>query len=168
MKLKFLLLIVFLLVSKNYYSQDIDKQKKAIDSLWIIVTDKNAYLTKGSKEMLRMCTEVYYQVKEINYGKGELRALVKMSEIYTNEKNYEEGLKKISEGLELAERNDNYVIWSDLLRLQSANFLELGYYKKANQSARKALNIADNIVEADRKYFARSSAFKKIGDIIKK
>lgn len=140
--------------------------QKSIDSLWTIATDKNAYLEKGSKEMLRLCTEIYYQSKNINYEKGELRALVKMSEVYINEQNYEEGLKKISEGLLLAEKTDNYVIWSDLLRLQSSVYPELGYYKKADQSARKALHIADKIVENDRRYLAKANAFRRIAENI--
>jgi len=160
------LLFLFIICSNICYSQSIDKQKK-IDSLWAIATDKNAYLTKGSKEMLRLSTEVYYQSKEINYDNGELRALVKMSEIYTNEQNYEEGLNKISEGLVLAEKNNNYVIWSDLLRLQSANYSYLGYFKKADRSAREILQIADKIIESDRKYLAKSAGFKRIGDNIK-
>ncbi|TDX82553.1 hypothetical protein [Epilithonimonas xixisoli] len=167
MKINLLLIFIFILCSNICCSQNTAKQQKTIDSLWTVATDKNAYLSKGSKEMLRLCTEVYYQSKSINYEKGELRALVKMAEIYTNEQNYEEGLSKISEGLILAEKSSNYITWSDLLRLQCANYLELGYYEMANQSIRKALVIADNIVEKDRKHFAKSTAFKKIGDIIK-
>lgn len=116
--------------------------------------------------MLRLCTEIYYQSQKINYEKGELRALVKMSEIYINEQNYGEGLNKISEGLVLAEKNKNYVIWSDLLRLQSTIYTEVGYYNKADKNSRKALYIADKIEEDDRRYLAKSNAYRKIAENI--
>lgn len=140
--------------------------QNSIDSLWAITTSKDAYSNKGSKEMLRLCTEVYYQSQKINYEKGELRALVKMSEIYINEQNYKEGLNKISEGLILAEKNKNYVIWSDLLRLQSTIYTEVGYYNKADKNSRKALYIAEKIEEDDRRYLAKSNAYRKIADNI--
>jgi tetratricopeptide (TPR) repeat protein len=146
----------------NINGQKPDKQ--SIDSLWTVATDKQAYAHKGSKEMLRLCTEIYYQSKNIHYEKGELRALVKMSEIYINEQNYEESLNKISEGLLLAEKNNNNIIWSDLLRLQSNVYSQLGYYEKADKSARKALLIANKIKEDDRKHLANSHALRKIAE----
>jgi tetratricopeptide (TPR) repeat protein len=138
--------------------------QQSIDSLWTAATDRGAYASKGSKEMLRLCTEIYYQSININYEKGELRALVKMSEIYNNEQNYEESLNKICEGLLLAEKSSNYVIWCDLLRLQSNIYQILGYYDKADKSARKALSIADQIKEDDRKYLAKAQALRKIAE----
>ncbi|MGG5210985.1 hypothetical protein ACQWU4_18850 [Chryseobacterium sp. MIQD13] len=137
---------------------------KTIDSLWAVATAKQVYANKGSKEMLRLCTEIYYQSQNIKYEKGELRALVKMSEIYINEQNYKESLNKITEGLLLAEKSNNSVIWSDLLRLQSNVYSHLGYYDKADKSARKALAIADKIQENDRKYLAKSQALRKIAE----
>ncbi|TZF93775.1 hypothetical protein FW781_19000 [Chryseobacterium panacisoli] len=144
--------------------QKIDQ--RSIDSLWVVTKDKDAYSNKGTKEMLRLCTEIYYQSKSINYEEGELRSLVKMSEIYINEQNYKESLNKISEGLILAEKNENYVIWSDFLRLQSTVYTKIGYYKKADKNSRKALFIADKIKENDSRYIVKSNAYRKIAENI--
>lgn len=143
-------------------------QEKSIDSLWNLAVSKDSYAEKGSKEMLRLCTEVYYQSKNINYDKGALRALVKMSEIYQNEQNYKESLSKINEGLVLAEKNSNYVIWSDLLTLESGIYREVGYYDKSRENCRKALSIANQIVETDRKHIARSNIFRQTANTIDK
>ncbi|WP_051882044.1 tetratricopeptide repeat protein [Chryseobacterium soli] len=143
-------------------------QEKSIDSLWNLAAGKHSYAEKGSKEMLRLCTEVYYQSKNINYEKGTLRALVKMSEIYQNEQNYKESLSKINEGLILAEKTRNYVIWSDLLTLESGIYQEFGYYDKSRENCRKALSIADQITETDRKHIARSNIFRQQASTIDK
>jgi len=143
-------------------------QQKSIDSLWNLAVGKHSYAEKGSKEMLRLCTEVYYQSKNINYDKGTLRALVKMSEIYQNEQNYKESLNKINEGLALVEKTGNYVIWSDLLTLESGIYREVGYYDKSRKNCRKALSIANQITETDRKHIARSNIFRQIAGTIDK
>jgi len=143
-------------------------QEKSIDSLWNLAVSRHSYAEKGSKEMLRLCTEVYYQSSNINYDRGTLRALVKMSEIYQNEQNYKESLSKIHEGLVLAEKNSNYIIWCDLLTLESGIYQELGYYDKSRKNCRKALSLADHIVETDRKHIARSNIFRQQASTIDK
>ncbi len=81
------------------YAQTSTAQIKSIDSLFETTQSKSAYLDKGSKEILRICTEVYYRSKEIQNEKGMLKAILKMVEVYINEQQYEEALKKISEGI---------------------------------------------------------------------
>lgn len=95
MKIKFLLIILAFFY--NFcYSQDNIKKQKTIDSMIMVVQDKGIYATKGSKEILRICTEIYYQSKEIDYGKGMIQADLKMSEVYLNEQNYKVALEKNS------------------------------------------------------------------------
>ncbi|MFC4685909.1 hypothetical protein ACFO4P_03075 [Epilithonimonas pallida] len=145
-----------------------DFSQKSIDSLWSIVKDKNAYVEKGSKEMLRLCTEIYYQSKNAGYDKGGLRAIVKMTEIYANEQNYTESLKKIHEGLALAEKNENYTSWSDLLFLQGIIYTELGYYKKSKNTFSKALVIADKISDDDEKHICKRNVYTRMANNLDK
>lgn len=135
---------------------------KSIDSLWNLVKNKNMYDKDGSKEMLRLCTEIYYQSKSIRYERGELRSIVKMSEIYSNEGNYKECFNKISEGLILAEKSENYVNWSNLLILQSGVYTELGYFEKAKNNFAKCLLITDKISTNDEKHLVKANLFRRI------
>lgn len=124
-----------------FYSQDKAKQR-SIDSLNRIVNDKNAYAEKGSKEMLRICTEIYYQSKEIHYNSGMLRAILKMSEVYMNERNYEMALKKISEGRILAKKENDQAVLSTLLLSEGMMYAEMGYTKKSRHALKRSLEIA--------------------------
>lgn len=135
---------------------------KSIDSLWNLVKNKDMYDKDGSKEMLRLCTEIYYQSKSIRYEQGELRSIVKMSEIYSNEGNYKECFNKISEGLILAEKLENYVNWSNLLILQSGVYTELGYFEKAKNNFAKCLLITDKISTNDEKHLVKANLFRRI------
>ncbi|MFP3598221.1 tetratricopeptide repeat protein [Chryseobacterium sp. SIMBA_029] len=135
---------------------------KSIDSLWSLVKNEVMYNKEGSKEMLRLYTEMYYQSKNIHYERGELRSIMKMSEIYSNEGNYKECVNKIAEGLILAEKLKNYVNWSNLLILQSGVYTELGYFEKAKNNFAKCLLIADKISTNDEKHLIKASLFRHI------
>ncbi|MFP3598635.1 tetratricopeptide repeat protein [Chryseobacterium sp. SIMBA_029] len=144
------------------FSQN-NKEISSIDSLWTIVNHKNAYAEKGSKEMLRLCTEMYYQSKNTGYDKGHLKSIVKLSEIYANEQNYSEALKKIPEGMELAEKIKDYISWSNLLMIQGNINTSLGYFQKGKISLEKALLIADKIPLNDKKHDNKSSIYCQLG-----
>ncbi|MGG5210777.1 hypothetical protein ACQWU4_17760 [Chryseobacterium sp. MIQD13] len=142
--------------------------RTSVDSLWTLVNGKGIYAEKGSKEMLRLCTEIYYQSHNIDYEPGKLRALVKMSEIYSNEGNYKECFNKITEGLALAEKLENYITWSDLLLLQAGIYTDLGYFKKAENNFPKCLLIADKIPKSDNRHTIKSKIFRHIAYNIEK
>lgn len=156
--------ILFLFLFNFSFSQN-NKEIRSIDSLWTIVNDKNAYAEKGSKEMLRLCTEIYYQSKNIDYDTGQLRSIIKSSTIYLDERNYNEALKKIPEGIELAEKSNSYLDWSNLLTIQGDINTELGYFQKARNSFKKALVITDKAPANDTKYASKSAIYYQIGNI---
>lgn len=165
MKNKVIFFILFSFILQFSFSQTI--KQKELDSLYTVITNgKDAYANKGSKELLRLCTEIYYQSKEIGYETGQLNALVKMSEIYRNEHNYQESLNKIEEGIKLAEKLNNYLMWSNLLMLESGIYPELGYYKKSRTSSQKALLIADRISESDKRHSLKASIYRQIANNI--
>ncbi|KFF13028.1 hypothetical protein IW15_09650 [Chryseobacterium soli] len=157
---KFIFLFISILFC-NFINGQVSTPK-SIDSLWNLVKNKNMYDKDGSKEMLRLCTEIYYQSKSIHYERGELRSIVKMSEIYSNEGNYKECFNKISEGLILAEKSENYVNWSNLLILQSGVYTELGYFEKAKNNFAKCLLITDKISTNDEKHLVKANLFRRI------
>ncbi|QBA20159.1 hypothetical protein EU348_02850 [Chryseobacterium indologenes] len=144
MKIKFLLIILTFFY--NFcYSQDNIKKQKAIDSMIMVVQDKGIYATKGSKEVLRICTEIYYQSKEIDYGKGMIQADLKMSEVYLNEQNYKAALEKILQGKSLAkEFEDNYSLAVCFIQ-EAAVYSELGYIKKSDKALDNALRLVHQI-----------------------
>jgi tetratricopeptide (TPR) repeat protein len=155
--------ILFLFLFNFSFSQN-NKEIRSIDSLWTIVNDKNGYAEKGSKEMLRLCTEIYYQSKNRGYDKGQLKSIIKSSVIYLDEHNYREALRKIPEGIELAEKSNSYLNWSILLIIQGKVYSELGYFQKARVCFKKALIIADKAPGDDYKYANRSIIYYQIGD----
>lgn len=142
------LLLLFILFSTAFYSQDKARQR-SIDSLGNIIKDKNVYADKGSKEILRLCTEIYYQSKEINYNKGMLQAILKMSEVYMNERNYELSLKKISEGKVLSGKENDNVALSSFLLGEGMIYSEMGYTKKSRYALQQSLELADKLPSQD-------------------
>jgi len=142
--IRIVLLLLSVLFNNTYYSQDKVKQR-SIDSLSKIIKDKNVYADKGSKEILRLCTEIYYQSKEINYNEGMLQAILKMSEVYMNERNYELSLKKISEGKILSEKENDNAISSALMLGEGMIYTEMGYTRKSRYALQKSLELASKL-----------------------
>ncbi len=148
MKIKFLLII--LVVFYNFcYSQDNIKQQKSIDSMIIVVQDKGIYANKGSKEVLRICTEIYYQSKEIGYSNGMIQADMKMSEVYLNEQNYKAALEKILQGKSLAKNEDEYYLLSMFFIQEAVVYSELGYIKKSQKALINSLGLLNRIPEKE-------------------
>ncbi|UTF99022.1 hypothetical protein J2O02_11885 [Elizabethkingia anophelis] len=139
MKTKFLLLIFFVF-SISFYTQDI-KQRKVIDSLIRVVKGQNNYVEKGTKEMLRLCTEIYYQSKGIGYKEGVVHALIKMSEIYINEQDYDMSLKKESEGILLCKRYNMTSYLSSFYLHKGVVYSDLGYTAKSRKLLFKSFKI---------------------------
>lgn len=142
--IRFLLFLYFLLTNITY-AQVNPKQEKSIDSLVKIIKDKNAYLNMGSKEMLRISTEIYYQSEGIDYDRGKLEALYCMSLIYLNEQDHGMALKKTSEGKFIAQKNKNDEMLSFLLLNEGMIYMDLGYTKKSRTALQKSLGLADKI-----------------------
>jgi tetratricopeptide (TPR) repeat protein len=158
-KILFLILILF---SNLFYSQDKIQQQKSIDSLIAIVADKNAIVNKGTKEMLRLCTEIYYQSKSIDYNNGILSSIYGMGGIYADEQNYEEALKRIPEGLTLAEESKDYKWWAKLLMIEGVIYSNLGYSKRSREALDKSLYIVNNFSVKDDRHFIVSTIYESI------
>lgn len=138
-----------LILNISFYSQNI--KQKDVDSLMSLVYDKNAYSEKGSKEMLRLCTEIFYQSKEINYKEGISKGLSKMAEIYMSEQNYSMSLKKASEGIAFAEKYNYNSSLSSFYLIKGMNYTELGYSKKSKEALYKSLSYLKNISNNNQK-----------------
>ncbi|MFP3598617.1 tetratricopeptide repeat protein [Chryseobacterium sp. SIMBA_029] len=164
MRNKIILLLFFILPFNDTFSQS-SENIHSIDSLLTIVNSNNAFAEKGSKEMLRLCTEIYYQSKNIGYKEGQLRSIVKSSGIYMNEQNYGEALKRISEGIKLAEESNSFLNWTNLLRIQGRINSQLGYFQKARIIFKKALLIANKAPESDEKYATIAIIYYELGHI---
>ncbi len=148
MKIKFLLII--LVVFYNFcYSQDNIKQQKSIDSMIIVAQDRGIYANKGSKEALRICTEIYYQSKEIDYSNGMIQADMTMSAIYLGEQNYKAALEKILRGKSLAKETDNYYLLSMFLIREAFVYSELGYTKKSQKALTSSLGLLNKLSEKE-------------------
>lgn len=127
------------------YSQDNNEQQKSIDSMIVAVQGKDIYATKGSKEVLRICTEIYYQSKEIDYTNGMIQADLKMSEVYLNEQNYKDAFEKIMQGKSLAKKDDNHYLLSMFLIQEAVVYSELGYIKKSQKALSNSLLLLNKI-----------------------
>ncbi|WP_309875626.1 hypothetical protein [Chryseobacterium sediminis] len=117
----------------------------------------------SSKEMLRICTEMYYQSKSISYNKGILSSIGGMASVYNDEQNYEEALKKIPEGLALAEKSKDYKWWSKLLMMEGVIYSGLGYSKKSRETLDKSLYIINEFSVDDEKPFIVSTIYETMG-----
>lgn len=157
-----IIFFIFILFSNVLSAQDKIQQQKSIDSLITIVADKNATVNKGTKEMLRLCTEIYYQSKSINYDNGILSSIYGMAGIYADEQNYEEALKKIPEGLIIAEKSKDYKWLSKLLMIEGVIYSNLGYNKKSREALDKSIYIVNNFGVKDDRHFILSTIYGSI------
>ncbi|RXM50620.1 MULTISPECIES: hypothetical protein [unclassified Chryseobacterium] len=162
-----ILFFLFVLLGNFISAQNNIGQIKSIDSLFELTLNKSAYLDKGSKEILRICTEVYYRSKEAHYEKGVLKAILKMSEVYTNEQQYEEALRKISEGIALAENDKNDNALSQLYLNEGMIYTEIGYTKKSRQALSKCL-IALAHIPKENVPIVKSSVYRTLARNVKK
>lgn len=156
------------LVSLFFYSNIIFGQtsRNSIDSLLVLAKNTNISTDDGSKEILRLCTEVYYQSKEIGYEAGRLKAITIMAETYSYEGNLKQSLKRSTEGIQLAKKLNNDLYWSTLLTIEGTVFFKLGYYHKSRQNFDQALLIADKISDKDKMYVGKSRIYSEIATSI--
>lgn len=156
-----ILLYIFILLSNFFYSQN-KSTIKSIDSLIVIASDKNLVARSGNKEMLRICTEIYYQSKSIDYDRGTMSGIIGMAGAYIYEQNFEEALKNIPEGLALAEKSKDYLMWSKMYLIQGVVYAGLGYDKKSRESLNKSIYILDHFHVEKEKYFLKSAVYNTI------
>lgn len=161
----FVVFFLFSIIGSNIILAQDHNVNQKIDSLIKIVNVVDAYQDKGEKEMLLICTEIYYQSKEAGYKKGMLKALVSFGRIYTlnmqnNGSNYQEGLDKISEGLLLAEELEDYESQAYLLYYKSLSLSNIQYKDQAIELLDKALILSDKILDNNKKYKVRASIYK--------
>jgi tetratricopeptide (TPR) repeat protein/DNA-binding CsgD family transcriptional regulator len=158
-----IVLYILLLLGKTFYSQDRTNKQKSIDSLIAIATnDRDLVARSGNKELLRICTEIYYQSKDIGYDKGIMNGIMGLAGAYISEQNFEEVIKNIPEGLALAEKSEDYLMWSKMLLIQGVAYAALGYDKKSKESLNKSLYIVDHFPVGKRKYFLKSAIYNTI------
>ncbi|BAP30476.1 uncharacterized protein CHSO_1439 [Chryseobacterium sp. StRB126] len=161
MKIIFFLIILFL-GNNTLYSQDKIKLQKSIDSLVIVLHNKDFITKYGYNGVLKICTEIYNQSKSIGYDKGTVNGILGMVGVYIEQQNFEKALKILPEGLAISEKAEDYSMWSNLLLMEGTTFAGLGYDKKSRKSLNKALYIIDHFhVEKD-KYFIKSSVYNII------
>lgn len=115
----------------------------------VAVQGKDIYATKGSKEVLRICTEIYYQSKEIDYTNGMIQADMIMSAIYLQEQNYKAALEKILRGKNLAQETDNYYLLSMFLIREAFVYSELGYTKKSQKTLNSSTALLNKLSEKE-------------------
>lgn len=150
----FLFTLCYVLISAHFFPK--------IDSLIKIVENKNAY-QKGTKELLRVCTEIYYQSKEQKYSKGTVFALLHMAEIYYNEGNIQGSLRKIAEGKIIAENINDYSSLSDFYKIEGFCNKTLMMHKRAHTSFQTALIFAEKIPDTDEKHEMKMGIYDGLG-----
>ncbi|BAP30477.1 uncharacterized protein CHSO_1440 [Chryseobacterium sp. StRB126] len=124
-----------------------------------IVKDKNIYVDKGSKEVLRICTEIYYRSKEIDYLKGMIEANLKMAEVYLNEQDYKSALEKIIAGKNLAQQENDFYSLSLFFIQEGTVYSESGYPKKSKEAIESSLNLLKEIPD-NRAHLIKSLAYR--------
>ncbi len=124
-------------------------EEKKIDSLFNTINRSvSSVVNKTSDEELNVCTEVYYKSKEKRYIKGQVNALVCMTEIYSNAGDTEKSLVSADEGIELAKNNKDYVLQlSVFLLMKGVELSKLGYFDESLKSYKEALSVIDSAPE---------------------
>lgn len=105
---KIIYCLIFILLSSIYPAQKTDKEKE-VDSLFHAVNllgDANT--NNKTEEVLKICTEIYYKAKEINYTDAQARALVYINSIYFQTGNIKLLLSKANEGIALVKDDKKY------------------------------------------------------------
>lgn len=141
--------ILFFLCIIYFFAIGQTPEEKKIDSLFNTINRSvSSVVNKTSDEELNVCTEVYYKSKEKRYIKGQVNALVCMTEIYSNAGDTEKSLVSADEGIELAKNNKDYVLQlSVFLLMKGVELSKLGYFDESLKSYKEALSVIDSAPE---------------------
>lgn len=159
---KIIYCLIFILLSSIYPAQKTDKEKE-VDSLFHAVNllgDANT--NNKTEEVLKICTEIYYKAKEINYTDAQARALVYINSIYFQTGNIKLLLSKANEGIALVKDDKKYNTYHAYFLLEkSAALSRLGYFGRAEQNLKESLNILqkDNSGNNDEKNYVKALVY---------
>jgi tetratricopeptide (TPR) repeat protein len=162
MRRNLLAIVILLFTSTLFYTQN---SKERIDSLYHVITGKNAFTHFGEEGMLLLCTEMYYQSKTIGYQKGQLNAVVEMASVYNITGKNNEGLKKISEGEKLAVELKDYHSLSKLTYFKGKTFVRLGFYEKARHAFNKTISMANQLKNTDQKHIHKAQVYGELSNL---
>ncbi|AQX85226.1 hypothetical protein ATB97_00180 [Elizabethkingia bruuniana] len=129
-----------------------NNKEKAIDSLYKTISSTIPYNVRGDAEKnLKVCTEIYYKSKEINYTDGQVKALEYMAQVYSINHNMKQALAKANEGLDLTKGNPRYTIASSsFLLLKGRALYSIGYFEEGRKKIQEAVALAETAPERDR------------------
>lgn len=134
-----------------------------IDSLYRVVSHKDAFMNLGDQMVLSLSNEIYAQSKKINYEQGRLNALTKIATVYTNNENFKLAESKISEGILLAEKLNDYHSFALLYNFKARYFMiELEEDNEARRYFYKSLNNSQKLKNQDQKHIRNALVY---GDI---
>ncbi|HFK5529509.1 TPA: hypothetical protein ACGZ99_003592 [Elizabethkingia anophelis] len=147
---KIFTLLLCIFISISIFAQN--KKEQEIDSLYNTIGNTIPYYVKSEAEKnLKICTEVYYKSKEINYLHGQIKALEYMAQTYSINHNMKLSLAKADEGLTLTKDKPEYIlISSNFLLLKGRALYSIGYFEEGRKNLQQAVTLAETAPKSQR------------------
>lgn len=129
-------MVFFVFYSIVFYSQK-QWSEKQIDSIQNTIATTNA---QNVDKIEAVCTELYYQSKQINYKKGQIEALLRKIAFKINSRNYDDVEQYLDETKKLSNDIQDYFYLTKANAMEVSMLSHLQLHTKAKKNWMKTLN----------------------------
>ncbi|WP_449397806.1 hypothetical protein [Chryseobacterium wanjuense] len=126
----YLFFLLFFIFPCKFYSQ---KNAKKIDSIKKLIDESYYKGNIDKKDLTRYIADLYYLSKESGYAKGQSYSIFEEFRMYSVDGNFNIPLKKLEEGIDLAQSQKDYNTLCRLLLLYQKLIFQLNYLTESKQ-----------------------------------
>lgn len=155
--LKFYLKYLFAILYSFSFAQDIEIQKKEIDSLLLLA---NATGDSIQGKAIKISEQAYLKSKEINYSEGILKSRMLASRNSYDLGRFKETLILAAELEKEAKISNKPEYISEAYRLKAMAYTELGFFNESETEIKKGLFISNEINDVDLREFRRGFLYE--------
>lgn len=155
--LKFYLKYLFPILYSFSFAQDIEIQKKEIDSLLSLA---NATGDSIQGKAIEISERAYLKSKEINYSEGILKSRMFASRNSYDLGKFKETLILAAELEKEAKKSNKPEYISEAHRLKAMAYTELGFFNESEAEIKKGLFISNEINDVDLREFRRGFLYE--------
>jgi len=137
---------------------------KEIDSTNLSV--KKVFFDNEGKNYTALCTEIYYQAKNIGYKKGQIEALLKLEVLRLNaRKEYDKVIKSTREVENLATSGDDYYSLCMARIHRASAYLYLGLFDESKKMVLETFKSVSLVKNKSQKHNINVNAYFILGSI---
>lgn len=142
-------LLFFMLGIINVFSQN-QLTYKQIDSIQNTIYTTNA---TNADKIEAICTELYYQSKEINYKKGQVEALLRKIAFRINSRNYENVQQYLDEAVMLANEMQDYFYLTKAKAMEASMLMHLQLNNEGKKNLDQNIKLIPKIKDRNKRLF---------------